>query len=253
MDVGAICYAKVNPATCGALGLSPQNSDGNVSIKGDDWGLGYNFGVIFRPIQSTRIGIAYRSKIHYTLKGNATFSNIAAPLAAAFPNSGVTAGLDVPDTVSGSIVHQLNSQWELLADATWTHWGLFKQLNVVETSGVQLTNQPENWQNTMRYSIGASYHYTDNLKIRVGTAYDESPVTDTYRTPRIPDNNRIWTSLGANYKLSSSSSFDAGYTHIFMNNAPLNQGAVGTATGQLQGGYNNSSLNVLSLQYTHTF
>ena len=104
----------------------------------------------------------------------------------------------------------------------------------------------------MRYSIGASFHYSDNLKLRVGVAYDESPVTDTYRTPRIPDNNRIWTSLGANYKLSSSSSFDAGYTHIFINNAPLNQGAVGTATGLLQGGYN-SSINVLSIQYTYTF
>ncbi len=251
MDIGTICY-KINPAMCGPLKLSPQNNDGNVSIKGDDWGWGYNFGVIFQPIQSTRIGVAYRSKIHYTLKGNATYSNIAAPLAAWFTNSAVTANLDVPDTVSGSIVHQLNRQWELLADATWTHWNVFKQLNVVKTSGATLTNQPENWQNTMRYSIGASFHYSDNLKLRVGVAYDESPVTDTYRTPRIPDNNRIWTSLGANYKLSSSSSFDAGYTHIFINNAPLNQGAVGTATGLLQGGYN-SSINVLSIQYTYTF
>ena len=252
LDMGTICYGKVNPVTCGAAGLTPQNSDGNVSIKGDDWSWGYNLGVIFRPIQSTRIGVAYRSKIHYTLKGNATFGNIPAPLAAGFPNSGVTAILDVPDIVSGSIVHQLNAQWELLADATWTHWNVFKQLKVVETSGALLTSQPENWQNTMRYSIGAGYRYTDNLKLRVGAAYDESPVSDTYRTPRIPDNNRIWLSLGVGYKLSAHSSFDAAYTHIFINNASLNQGAVGTVTGQLQGSYS-SSINILSIQYTHSF
>jgi hypothetical protein len=39
---------------------------------------------------------------------------------------------------------------------------------------------------------------------------------------------------------------------IFINNASLNQGAVGTVTGQLQGSYS-SSINVLSIQYTHSF
>ena len=252
LDVGTICYGKVNPRTCGAMGLTPQNSDGNVSIKGNDWGVGYNLGVIFRPIESTRIGIAYRSRINYNLKGNATFSNIAAPLAGYFPNSAVTANFVEPDSVSTSLVHQLNNQWDLLADATWTHWSLFKQLKVVATSGAVLNNQPENWQDTMRYSIGASYRYTEKLKFRVGSAYDQTPVKDAYRTARIPDNNRIWMSVGANYKLSSSSSFDAGYTHIFINNAPINQGAVGTVTGQVQGSYN-SSIDIISIQYTHTF
>ena len=252
LDVGTICFGKVNPATCGAMGLTPQNSDGNVSIKGNDWGVGYNLGVIFRPIESIRIGVAYRSRINYTLKGNANFSNIATPLAGAFPNRVVTANFVVPDSVSGSLVHQLNNQWDILADATWTHWSLFKQLKVVETSGVVLNNQPENWQDTMRYSIGASYRYTEKLKFRVGSAYDQTPVKDAYRTARIPDNNRIWMSVGANYKLSSSNSFDAGYTHIFINNASINQGAVGTVTGQLQGSYN-SSIDIISVQYTHTF
>jgi long-chain fatty acid transport protein len=252
LDVGTICYGKVNPATCGAMGLTPQNSDGNVSINGNDWGVGYNLGVIFRPIESTRIGIAYRSRISYILRGNATFSNIATPLAGAFPNSVVTANFVVPDSVSSSLVHQLNNQWDILADATWTHWSLFKQLKVVETSGVVLNNQPENWQDTMRYSIGASYRYTEKLKFRVGSAYDQTPVKDAYRTARIPDNNRIWMSVGANYKLSSSNSFDAGYTHVFINNASINQGAVGTVTGQLQGSYN-SSIDIISVQYTHTF
>ena len=252
IDVGTLCFGKVNPATCGALGLTPQNSDGNVSIKGNDWGVGYNLGVIFRPIESTRIGIAYRSRINYTLRGNATFSNIATPLVGAFPNSVVTANFVAPDSVSTSLVHQLNNQWELLADATWTHWSLFKQLKVVETSGAVLNNQPENWQDTMRYSIGAIYRYTEKLKFRVGSAYDQTPVKDAYRTARIPDNNRIWMSVGANYILSSNNSFDAGYTHIFVNNASINQGAVGTVTGQLQGSYN-SSIDVISFQYTHTF
>ena len=255
IDQGTICYGTLLRGICTGRGITPQNSDGNVNIKGDDWGVGYNFGVIFQPIESTRIGIAYRSRINYALKGNASFSNIAnlpQPLLGRFTNSAVTADFSAPDSVSGSIVHQLNSQWDLLGDVTWTHWSLFKQLKVVNSTGAILNNQIENWQDTMRYSVGASYRYTEQLKLRVGSAYDQTPTTNTTRTARIPDNNRVWMSLGANYKLSASSSFDAAYTHIFIDNASINQGAVGTATGQLQGNYS-SSIDIISVQYTHNF
>ncbi len=257
IDQGTICYGKLGSASCNALKLTPQNKDGNVTIKGDDWGVGYNLGVIFQPIESTRIGIAYRSRINYALKGDASFNNIATLLASKFQNSAVTADFIAPDSVSGSIVHQLNSQWDLLGDVTWTHWSLFKQLKVVNSTGAILNNQIENWQDTMRYSVGASYRYTDQLKLRVGSAYDQTPTTNTTRTARIPDNNRVWMSLGANYKLSPNSSFDAAYTHIFIDNASINQGAVAPApgqlpTGQLQGSYN-SSIDIISFQYTHTF
>ena len=257
IDQGTICYGKLGSASCNALKLTPQNKDGNVTIKGDDWGVGYNLGVIFQPIESTRIGIAYRSRINYALKGDASFNNIATLLASKFQNSAVTADFIAPDSVSGSIVHQLNSQWDLLGDVTWTHWSLFKQLKVVNSTGAILNNQIENWQDTMRYSVGASYRYTDQLKLRVGSAYDQTPTTNTTRTARIPDNNRVWMSLGANYKLSPNSSFDAAYTHIFIDNASRNQGAVAPApvqlpTGQLQGSYN-SSIDIISFQYTHTF
>ena len=251
IDQGTICYGTPLRPNCGALGLTPQNKDGNVTIKGNDWGVGYNFGVIFQPLETTRIGIAYRSRINYTLKGNASFSTIAPVFASTFQNSAVTADFSAPDTISGSLVQKLNSQWDLLGDVTWTHWSLFKQLKVVNASGSVLNNQIENWQDTMRYSVGASYRYTEQLKLRVGSAYDQTPTTNTTRTARIPDNNRVWMSLGANYKLSSSNSFDAAYTHIFVDNAQINQGA-GTATGQLQGSYT-SSIDIISVQYTHNF
>lgn len=253
LDIGTLCYGKVNPAICsGVLGLTPQNNDGHISIKGDDWSLGYNLGLIFQPFQSTRIGVAYRSSINYTLKGNATFGNVPTAFATSLANGQVTAKLDMPDSFSGSIAHQFNGQWELLADATWTGWNKFKQLSVIRTSGLPLYNQPEHWTNTMRYSIGASYRFTNKLKIRVGTAYDESPVTDAYRTARIPDNNRVWMSMGINYKISPSSSLDAGFTHIFMMDSSLNQGTIGSATGQLRGSYD-SNINIFSLQYTQAF
>ena len=39
-------------------------------------------------------------------------------------------------------------------------------------------------------------------------------MTDAYRTPRIPDGDRTWVSMGASYAFSKSFTVDFGYTHI---------------------------------------
>ena len=125
----------------------------------------------------------------------------------------------------------------------------------MRTTGAVLGKTPENWENTMRYSIGASYRYNEALKFRAGLAYDESPVPDAFRTPRIPDNDRTWLSLGASYKLSESGAFDIGYTHIFVKDTTIskvNDSSVAALRDTLQGSYD-SDVNILSLQYTHHF
>ena len=144
-----------------------------------------------------------------------------------------------------------------MADLTWTEWSSFQELRVVRDSGPlsgqTLSVQPENWSNAIRASLGASYRYSDALKLRAGVAYDESPVSSSEdRTPRIPDNDRTWLAIGANYKFNTNSSLDVGYTHIFIKDASLNDGAVPSSTGQLVGDYD-SDVNILSVQYTHNF
>ena len=50
---------------------------------------------------------------------------------------------------------------------------------------------------------------------RAGLAYDQSPVRDAQRTPRLPDNDRTWLAIGAQYRASPQLAFDVGYhVHI---------------------------------------
>ena len=82
-----------------------------------------------------------------------------------------------------------------------------------------VSKTPENWQNAWFFSLGADYKYNDNLTLRFGAAYDESPVKNAaYRTARIPDNDRIWVSAGLSY-LYNQMQFDLGYTHMFIQTA----------------------------------
>lgn len=235
-----------------------QKLDGQARLKGDDWGWGWNAGVIFQTTDKTRMGLAYRSQVHQRLEGSVAFTLPAgtpAALAAAFPNGAITAKLTTPDSLSASIFHQVNDEWDVMADITWTRWSVFKNLTAIRSTGATVTSVPENWENTIRVSAGASYRYSDALKLRAGVAYDESPVTDAFRTPRIPDNDRIWLALGANYKLTPAASLDVGYTHIFVKNASINKVTDSTVAGlrdTVSGSYD-SDVNILSAQLTYSF
>jgi len=90
---------------------------------------------------------------------------------------------------------------------------------------------------------------SDKLSLRGGVAYDEAPVSDIARTPRIPDGARTWVALGGQYRLSKQGVLDFGYAHLFVN-AP---GLQSTDNGTTLNGEYDSQVDILSAQYTHSF
>jgi long-chain fatty acid transport protein len=156
----------------------------------------------------------------------------------------------MPDSTSIAVKHRLNPSWTLLADATRTGWSKIKDLTVVRDTGAQLESTPENFKNTWRVGVGAVHRYDDAWSIKMGLAYDQTPVNDTDRTARLPDQNRIWLSVGGQYRLSRDGTLDFGYAHLFIKNASINQNP-GTAI-QLTGTYK-GSIDILGVQYAHRF
>ena len=235
----------------GALG------ERHVTVKGDDWGFGYNLGAIYQATTDTRFSVAYRSKIDQHLDGDSRSTLTALN---AIPNrtlnTNVTADVTLPESFSVSAFSHLNDTWDVMGDITWTRWSQFKELKIVRDNGTVLgTITPENWENTMRYSLGVNYRYSDAIKLRAGLAYDEEAISDKFRTARIPGNDRKWLAFGANWKMSPQSSFDIGYAHLFISDAKIddNQNTVALgAAGRLRGDYE-GSVDILSLQFTHNF
>lgn len=216
---------------------------GVAAVDGDDYGWGFNVGALWQVSPATRVGLAYRSQIDYDLEGSVSFSAMPAL------NGDVTAETTMPDSASLSLFHKLSPTWDLLADISWTGWSDFDELAIYRTSGALLSFTPENWDDTLRYSVGATWHASDRLSLRGGVAYDEAPVSDTYRTPRIPDGSRTWVALGGQYRLGKASAIDFGYAHLFVNDPGLNSTGSGTT---LTGEYD-SAVDILSAQYTHSF
>jgi len=245
--------SAVNYAAAAGGGLGP-NVEGVSTISGSDSAWGYNLGALFNVDPQTRIGIAYRSKIKYNLSGTISFSNVPSPLSASLllANGPVTLPITMPDSFSLSGFHQLDDRWDVMADATWTGWSVLQQLKIDRTSGLNVQTVQENWKNTWRVSAGTSYRYNMQWKARAGIALDQSPVSDAYRTARIPDNNRTWLTVGGQYKPSKQTAIDFGYAHLFVKDSTIADMQAASGKGNLVGSYSNS-VDILSVQYAYSF
>jgi long-chain fatty acid transport protein len=166
---------------------------------------------------------------------------------------GVTTDIKVPDIANVSVFHRLNDRWDLMGDVQFTRWSVFRQLEFVRTTGQVLSNTPENFDDAWRVSVGATYHWNDAWSFRGGLAYDQSPVNTTDRTPRLPDSDRYWIAIGAQYRFNRNFAVDAGYVYIPMPNADINQNAGSTAANGLIKGHYESNVNIFSLQLTYSF
>jgi long-chain fatty acid transport protein len=230
--------------------------DGKAKLSGNDWGYGYNLGILLEPSDRTRLGIAYRSKVNLTIDGDAKVTGL--PAGFDYKQS-AKLDLSLPDTLSFSGVHQLTPQWAIMADVTWTKWSTLDQLDVQIQNGSQSITQLQ-WNDTTRYSLGATYKYNESWLFRTGVAFDQTPVPSAdLRPARIPDANRTWLAIGANYKLNKQLSFDLGYAHLFVDNPDINSSdaydpGTGLNTGlhTLDGSYD-ASVDILSAQVNWRF
>lgn len=236
--------------------LVGAGQSGTVKLDGNDTAWGFNLGAMFNLSPATRIGLAYRSAIRYTISGNVSFSDVPAafglsPTASAgVANGPVSADLKLPPSASLSLFHKLNPRWDIMADLSWTGWSSFHELKVVRDNGVVLSDTQENWSDTWRIGAGANYHYDSRWTWRFGVAYDQSPTDDQYRTARVPDADRYWVALGAQYRLTPRDVIDVGYAHIFVRDASIDQSAPGA--GSLVGSYDSRSDNI-GIQYSRRF
>ena len=215
--------AAANPANWGVLGI-----DGS----GSAWG--YTLGATFKPTSSTEIGIGYRSEMRVDLKGDffggaaaASGAGVTPAIATALFDVPIQANLPLPQTVNLGVKQVINSQWTVLAGLEWTNWSVLKSPAVLKqsngaTHALFATGLPFNYQDGWYASLGAEYKWDPSLTLRAGLGYEWSPIKDSDRSARLPDNDRLWTSLGFAYQLTSQLNVDFGYTHIFPKSTKVN-------------------------------
>lgn len=200
-------------------GAAPCPWDLNAKLEGDDWGFGFNVGLLLEPSENTRIGFHYRSKIELDISGKSTVTHPAFPAPLV---QGAKLPITLPPSLSSSIYHAFNDQWAFMADITWTEWSKLQHLDITLADGRQ-NNVAWLYDDSTRYAIGTEYKHSSNWTLRAGVALDESPVpSDADRSPRVPDAERTWLSFGATYRYSPDITVDLAYAHLFVDDPKLN-------------------------------
>ncbi len=209
-------------------------------VEGDDWGYGFNLGAMIEFSEGTRLGLSYRSRIVHELSGTATVASAV--------STGATADFTSPDTASIGFYHEFTPQWAVMAEAAWTGWSTFDEIRIEMAENIGLGPTAvveENWDDSWFYGAGLTWRPTPQWSIRTGVAFDQSPIPDATRTPRIPGNDRTWVSLGAGFEVSPAFKIDAGYTHILVDdgNVELNTGTPGEFTATFE-----NSVDIITVQ-----
>lgn len=185
-------------------------------FEGEDFGFGFTLGAMLEPTASTKIGLGYRSQVDSTLDGSLFLAGITP---AGIPG---TVDIATPDIVTLSLRQSLTPSLRLLGTIEWTDWSDFAELQI--TSAVPLPAIPAGWEDGWFYSLGLESDVSEQLTLRAGLAYEQSPITTPeQRLVNVPDANRTWVSLGATYRWTTSWRFDVGYSHVFFENSELNR------------------------------
>jgi long-chain fatty acid transport protein len=262
---GGVSYQHIDAKYKRAVSIGlPASATVVATLAGDAWG--WNVGGLFTLSPATKLGLSYRSTVSQDLTGDIKTSGLPANLggaaADAASSSGTKATLKLPDTAILSATHQLNDKWQMLGDISWTGWSSIPQLDLIRTSGVQNGATAQRldtaFRDTWRVAVGANYQYSQDMKLKFGLAFDQTPVKgEATRLVSLPDNDRTQISAGAQWALSGGSTLDVGLAYLMFADAPINNNQTvpvpaAPSRGLVKGNYTGSAV-LLGVQYSIPF
>lgn len=206
-----------------ASSINTADGYGDIQLKGNAYGMGYNVGIHVQPTKALSIGLAYRSKIDMEVeKGDAT-ANVSSIVknGSTFPTTGKTkfdATLPLPGSINFGLGYKVNDDLTLAADVNYVMWSAYKELKFDFEDNFGPTGKtsasPRNYKDVLIYRVGLDYAVTKMLNVRGGAYLDNTPVKDGYMTAETPDANRTGLSLGLGVKPIENLSIDASVLFI---------------------------------------
>lgn len=249
-------YKRSSPFAVAGLGYL-GDLGATVDMKGDGWG--WNVGLMYRLTSTTRIGFAYRSRVKIDADGDTTVRNQSVTHPAVAPRIGsmtadASTSVTLPDTATLSVVHQLNDRWLLLGDVSWTGWSSIRSLSIQNSGNPAIPGDRLDlrFRDTWRVALGASYKANEHWTFKGGVAWDQSPIRSAaYRPTSLPDKDRYWVAIGAQYAINKQTRIDIGYAHLFIRDTSINN-ATDPNKGTVRGSYD-SQANIIGVQISHQF
>jgi long-chain fatty acid transport protein len=180
----------------------------------DDFLVTWKAGLLVEFSERTRFGVQFLDKSEPDLDGDIKFR--PTPITAS-----VNTKLTLPRLVRGSLYHEFNDQWALMATVGWEQWSDFadQYVSVGRASG----NLPRNFDDTYFFGLGVHFRPVDRWLLTAGAAYDTNPVSQQDRSADMPLARQIRASVGAFYDYSDTLQVGAAFVYADYGRAPISR------------------------------
>ena len=136
-------------------------------------------------------------------------------------------------------------------DYMWYKWDVFKELVLDFDEDALDTVVKENYKNSSQFRIGLHYSLINNLELRLGYIYDQTPQPIGSMSPLLPDSDRNDYSIGLGYRFGSMK-LDAGYMLVNFSGRSTIVDGEGRQFDGFDGSYS-SKANLLFFSYGISF
>lgn len=224
-----------------SLSLDPAD-DVDFKMSGEDFAFGATAGLLVKVLPDLlNAGVTFRSGVSFTFEGNAAFTQggsgaaVPAGLRTRLKDGPGQADLTLPHVVSFGVAGFPIDGLSVGFALDVVTWSSYDKLEIRFSENPELnTSEPKNWNNTLTIRLGGEYNILkDNLPVRLGFIFDQSPVPSETLGPELPDGDRYEFSVGAGYKFWKMS-VDLAYQFLFT-------GDVQSSAASLPGTYNTSA------------
>jgi len=181
----------------------------------DASGTGFNIGAFIKPTKKLQIGLAYRSKVDMKAEdGSASWGNVPTGIATNMPftTTNFNASLPLVSEFLAGFSYQVSDRLLLAAEVAVHGWSAYRSLDIelYNSQGDEFNSlATKNFKDQAVYKIGGEYLATENLAVRLGYYFDQSPSVADYWSPETPSVDLHVLTGGLGYKFGENFYIDA--------------------------------------------
>jgi len=174
----------------------------SAKISGNaDLALAVNAGILYEAIpDKLALGVGYRSKSKMKLDVETEITSNSSTIVAGGDGGTFKTELPLPTNLNTGVSYRPMDRLLLAFDWQWVFWSAYS---------FWTSYSKKEYHDTFAYRLGAQYALMDELDVRLGAYYDESPVDDKYITPEYPSTDKLGLTTGVSYRPMYGLSIDA--------------------------------------------
>jgi len=186
-------------------------------LQGDAKGTGFTLGLFIQQTEKFSYGFSYRSSVKVKVKeGEADFT-VPGSLSEYFPGTTFTTEIELPYVMNAGAGYKISEKTKVVFDVNYVGWKSFDTLSfdfAENTEKLEDIHSARRYENSFIFRAGVEYKWKENIFLRGGAYYDQTPVQDGYLTPETPDADKYVVTCGAGILVNKY--FNADFSFLYV-------------------------------------